>query len=70
MALQGGGRLPAVTRARAGIAYLWVEHLGCPGRQLAPMLGVHPAAVYPAARRGAAKAREWEALLVKRGKTT
>jgi REP element-mobilizing transposase RayT len=68
--LHGGGRLPAVTRARAGIAYLWVERLGRPGRPLAPVLGLHPAAVYPAARRGATQAREWEALLAKRGKAT
>lgn len=59
-ALQGGGRLPAVTRARAGITYLSVERLSHPGRPLAPVLGLHPAVVYQAARRGAAKAREWE----------
>jgi len=69
-ALQGGGRLPAVPRARAGIAYLWVERLGRPGRPLAPVLGVHPAVVYQAARRGAAQAREWEALLAKISKAT
>jgi REP element-mobilizing transposase RayT len=69
-ALQGGGRLPAVTRARAGIAYLWVERLGRPGRPLAPVLGLHPAVVYQAARRGAAQASEWEKLLAKIGKTT
>jgi len=64
-ALQGGGRLPAVTRARAGIAYLWVECLGHPGRPLAPVLGLHPAVVYQAARRGAAQAQEWQRLLGK-----
>ena len=56
-ALPGGGRVPAVTRARAGIAYLWVEHLGRSGRQLAPVLGLRPAAVYKAAARGQAVAR-------------
>ena len=51
-----------MTRSRAGIAYLWVERLGRPGRPLA--------AVYQAARRGAAQAREWEALMEKIGKAT
>ncbi len=69
-ALQGGGRTPVVSRARAGIAYLWVECLGHPGRPLAPVLGLHPAVVYQAARRGAAQAREWEGLLGKFHKTT
>ena len=62
--------MPAATRARAGIAYLWVERLGRPGRPLARVLGLHPAVVYQAARRGAAQAREWEALLEKMGKAT
>jgi len=69
-ALQGGGRGPAVSRARAGIAYLWVERLGHPGRPLAPALGIHPAVVYQAARRGAAQAREWDRLLGRLGETT
>jgi hypothetical protein len=69
-ALYGGGRLPAVSRARAGIAYLWVERLGRPGRPLAPVLGLHPTVVYQAARRGAAQAREWEAVLATMEKTT
>jgi putative transposase len=69
-ALSGGGRLPAVTRARAGIAYLWVTRLGHPGRPLAPVLGLHPAVVYPAARRGAAHAEEWDRLLARIAKTT
>lgn len=68
--LAGGGRAPAVTRARAGIAYLWVERLGHPGRPLAPVLGVHPAVVYQAARRGAVQARAWDRLLAKLSKTT
>jgi len=62
-ALTGGGRRPAVSRARAGIAYLWMEVLGHPGRPLAPILGVHPAVVYQAARRGAMAAATWQALL-------
>ena len=69
-ALAGGGRTPALSRARAGIAYLWVERLGHPGRPLAPRLGVHPAVVYQAARRGAAQARDWDRLLGNLGRTT
>lgn len=60
----------AVMRARAGIAYLWVECLSRPGRPLASLLGLHPAVVYQAARRGAGQAREWEGLLAKINKTT
>ena len=57
--LAGGGRTPPAVAARAGIAYLWVEVLGHPGLPLAPQLGVQPAAVPKAARRGAATARQW-----------
>lgn len=35
-ALAGSGRTPALVRARAGLAYLWVDVLGCSGRALAP----------------------------------
>jgi len=69
-ALGGGGRRPAVSRARAGIAYLWVDVLGHPGRPLAAVLGVHPAVVYQAARRGAADAATWQALLQEKHKAT
>ena len=62
-ALTGGGRTPAPTRARAGIAYLWVDLLGRSGRALAPHLGVHPSAIPKAARRGALAAAEWRRLL-------
>jgi REP element-mobilizing transposase RayT len=59
----GGGRRPAVTRAREGIAHLWVGALGQSGRRLAPVLGVAPQSVYRAAARGAARAAEWAPLL-------
>jgi putative transposase len=62
-ALAGGGRTPALTRARAGIAYLWVEVLGRSGRALAPTLGVHPSAIPKAARRGATSATAWRRVL-------
>jgi len=62
-ALAGGGRTPSLTRARAGIAYLWVDVLGRPGRALAPALGVHPSAISKAARRGALAAAAWRRLL-------
>jgi REP element-mobilizing transposase RayT len=61
--LAGGGRSPAAVTARAGIAYLWVEVFGRPGRPLAPYLGVQPAAIPKAARRGAATAGRWRRLL-------
>jgi REP element-mobilizing transposase RayT len=68
-ALAGGGRTPALTRARAGIAYLWVEVLGRSGRALAPTLGVHPSAIPKAARRGALTAAEWCTLLRRGGES-
>jgi putative transposase len=62
-ALTGGGRTPVLTRARAGMAYLWVEVLGRSGRALAPALGVHPSTIPKAARRGALAAAAWRRLL-------
>jgi len=69
-ALAGRGRRPAVSQARAGIAYWWVERLGQSGRWLAPVLGIHPAVVYKAARRGAAHAAVWQQCLAGRYKAT
>ena len=63
--LTGGARTPRVSRARAGLAYLWVEVLGRPSRPLAAALGVQPAAIPKAARRGLQDAREWEQILGK-----
>jgi putative transposase len=62
-AVGGEGRRIAVQQARAGLAYLWVEVLGHLGRPLAPVLGVQPAAIPKAARRGATQAPVWRRLL-------
>jgi hypothetical protein len=62
-ALPGGGRRTALQRARAGIAYLWVERLGHAGRPLAQVLGVSPQAVYQAVVRGRAARGEWARVL-------
>jgi chromosomal replication initiation ATPase DnaA len=48
-ALVAGGRTARVSRARAGIAYLWVTVLGHAGRPLAGPLGIRPQNVYRAA---------------------
>jgi REP element-mobilizing transposase RayT len=61
--LGAGSRQTAVSRARDGIAYLWVEVLGHPGRPLAPVLGVRPQAVYQAVARGREVGAAWERLL-------
>jgi putative transposase len=61
--LEGGGRHGAVARARAGIAYLWVEYGGHPARPLASVLGVSPQAVYQAVARGRVDRARWERLL-------
>jgi REP element-mobilizing transposase RayT len=58
-----GGRVRAVSRAREGIAYLWVEVLRQPGRPLASHLGISPSSIYKAAQRGRAVAEKWERLL-------
>lgn len=62
-ALTGEGRRPAVAEARAGIAFLWIECLGRSGPQLAPALGLQPAAVYKAARRGQDQQARWRRVL-------
>lgn len=58
-----GSRRAPVSRARDGIAYLWVEVLGHPGRPLAPLLGARPQAVYQAVTRGRQARARWEGLL-------
>jgi hypothetical protein len=63
--LQGGTRRPAASRAREGIAYLWLTVWGRSGRQLAPVLGIGPQAVYKAAQRGQQDPNEWDRLVRK-----
>lgn len=63
--VSGGARTPAACEARAGIAYLWTEVYGRAGRPLAAALGITPAAVYAAARRGAAAAKRWSRLAIR-----
>lgn len=58
--LQGGGRRAVVSRARAGIAYLWVEWLGRSGGTIARAVGVHPVTIYEVARRGRQETAYWE----------
>jgi REP element-mobilizing transposase RayT len=62
-ALVAGGRTARVSRAREGIAYLWVTVLGHAGRPLAAPLGVRPQNVYRAAAQGAAAAATWRRFL-------
>ncbi len=63
--LQGGSRRPAASRAREGIAYLWVTVWGRSGRQLAAVLGIGSQSVYKAAQRGAQDRAEWDRLVPK-----
>jgi len=65
VALAAGGRPRRASRAREGIAYLWMEVLGHPGRPLAPVLGIRPQNVYRAASQGRAGAAGWERILTR-----
>jgi hypothetical protein len=62
-ALVAGGRTARVSRAREGIAYLWVTMLGHAGRPLAAPLGIRPQNVYRAAAQGATAAGRWQQIL-------
>lgn len=61
--LRGGGRRAAVSQARAGIAYLWIECLGRSGPELARAMELHPATIYATAERGLREAARWDELL-------
>jgi len=62
-ALVGGGRTRAITRARDGLAYLWVEVLGRSGRELARAINLHPVSVCRAVQRGREQQGGWRELL-------
>jgi putative transposase len=58
-ALSGGGRSRAITHARDGLAYLWVEVLGASGRELARALQIQPFSVCRAVQRGRKEREVW-----------
>ena len=60
--LRGSGRRTAVSRARAGVAYLRLEWLGQSGPGAARALGVHRVTIYAVARHGRQEAAYWEQL--------
>ena len=60
--LRRSGRRAAVSRARAGVAYLWLEWVGQSGPGAARALGVQRATLYAVARRGRPEAAYWEQL--------
>ena len=60
--LRGSGRRAAVSRARAGVAYLWLEWVGQSGPGAARALGVHRATICAVAGRGRQEAAYWEQL--------
>ena len=64
--IAGTGRRAVVSRARAGVAYLWLERLGQGGPVAARALGLHPATIYAVARRGRQDAVYWEGVLGKK----
>ena len=60
--LRESGRRAVVSRARAGVAYLWLEGVGQSGPGAARALGVHRATIDEVARRGRQEAAYWEQL--------
>jgi len=54
----------AVSKAREGVAYLWLDHFGQNGRRLAEDLNRKPSSLYKAAKRGRRERERWLALLV------
>lgn len=62
-ALSGGGRSRAITHARDGVAYLWVEVLGGSARALARALKLQPFSVCRAVQRGRMHREAWWRVL-------
>jgi len=56
-------RTRARSRAREGIAYLWICYLGRSGHELAARLGIAPVSAYRCAKRGEREGPEWCRLL-------
>ena len=62
--LRGGSRRAPVSRARAGVAYLWIEWLGHSGPVAARHLGIRPQTIYQVAKRGQDEAERWQRVLM------
>ena len=62
-AVSGSSRIAPISRARAGIAYLWTIHLGHSATELGRTLGMTVAGIHAAARRGRTDSRYWCSLL-------
>ena len=62
-AVSAPGQARAVSRARAGLAFLWIDYFGQSGRQLAIAVGLRPGSVYKAAKRGWKERDRWIALV-------
>lgn len=59
-ALGASGRgVRVISRAREGLAFLWMEYFGGSGRELALDLGLRPESVYKAAKRGRLQCTHW-----------
>jgi REP element-mobilizing transposase RayT len=58
----GRGRGRLMSRAREGLAFLWIEHFGGRAAELAAALDVDSSPLYRAAKRGRRHAERWKAL--------
>ncbi len=62
-ALTSGNKLPACSKAREALAFLWIECLGQRASQLAQAIGIRPESLCRIARRGRQGSKRWSALL-------
>ena len=62
-ALSGPRRTRIISKAREGLAYLWLEFFGRSGRELALEIGLAPQSIYKAAKRGKQERERWIGLL-------
>jgi putative transposase len=58
-----GGRPRAISRAREGIAFLWIAHFGRSGHEAAAVLGISPTSAYRCAQRAQCASEAWLGLL-------
>ena len=63
VAIASGAQTRAVSKAREGLAYLWIEYFGQNGKELARDLNRKPSSLYKAAKRGRGESTRWIVLL-------